>query len=58
LQHNAALKAKLAFIEEKYDFSSQAKNLNVQDFTEIKSTNEDINGTMLSFVSKLKEVQA
>ena len=32
---NAALKAKLQFIEEKYDYTSNAKNLSIEDFKEL-----------------------
>jgi hypothetical protein len=54
---NAALKAKLAFIEEKYDFTSSAKTLSVNDFKELIESNKNINDTMAGFHVKLSEVQ-
>lgn len=43
---NAALKAKLEFIEEKYDYSSAAKQMSVNDFKELMMTNSSVNTTM------------
>ena len=36
---NAALDAKLNFIEDKYDYSSTAKGLTINDFQEIMNSN-------------------
>lgn len=54
---NAALKAKLEFIEAKYDFTSSAKNLSVQDFKELIDSNKNINETMEGFHVKLSDVK-
>lgn len=39
---NAALKAKLKFIQEKYDFNSNVRNLKPDEFTELENTNQDV----------------
>ena len=36
---NAAHKAKLTFIEEKYDYTSKAKGMNLSDFKELMESN-------------------
>lgn len=57
LKQNAALKAKLDFIEQKYDYSSQAKQLSIADFKEIISSNTSVNNTLGGFTGKLENVQ-
>ena len=54
---NAALLAKLEFIESKYDYSSQAKQLSVQDFKELIASNTNVNQTFQGFTGKLENVQ-
>lgn len=54
---NAALKAKLAFIEQKYDYSSQAKNLSINDFKEVISSNLNMNDSLGGFAEKLQLIQ-
>ena len=53
---NAALKAKLEFIESKYDYTSSAKNMSLDDFKELMSSNANVNNTMGGFTSKLEAV--
>lgn len=58
---NAALRAKLTFIEDNYDYSSKAKALNLSDFKEIIDSNQNVNSSLHSFAEKLvytqKEIQ-
>lgn len=54
---NAALKAKLEFIESKYDYTSSAKNMSLEDFKELMNSNANVNSTMGGFTSKLENVQ-
>jgi hypothetical protein len=41
-QQNAALTAKLAFIQDKYDFNSNVKNLKPDDFQQLEDTNTEV----------------
>lgn len=50
---NAALKAKLEFIETKYDYTSAVKNLSPQDFSDLISSHVAVNSTMDGFKDKL-----
>ena len=43
---NAALLAKLQFIEQNYDFSSKAKALSMSDFKDIIDSNVNVNSVM------------
>jgi hypothetical protein len=54
---NAALKAKLEFIENNYDYSSAAKNMSLQDFKDIISSNINVNSSIGEFNSKLSATQ-
>lgn len=54
---NAALKAKLDFIESKYDYTSSAKNMSLEDFKDLMSSNQNVNNTMGGFTSKLENIQ-
>lgn len=54
---NAALEAKLMFIEEKYDYSSTAKGLTINDFREIMSSNTQVNTTLKNFNTNLEKIQ-
>jgi len=40
---NAALKAKLEFIENKYDYTSSAKQMSVEDFKSLMNSNSNVN---------------
>ena len=53
---NAALKAKLNFIEEKYDYTSNAKNLSIEDFKELMQSNTNVNNSLTGFADKLMNV--
>jgi len=59
---NAALKAKLDFIETKYDYTSSAKNMSLEDFKDLMNSNANVNQTMDGFTQKLigiqKEIQS
>lgn len=54
---NAALKAKLDFIEANYDYTSSAKNMTLEDFKDLMSTNSSVNQTMDGFTQKLVAIQ-
>lgn len=54
---NAALRAKLEFIEAKYDYTSSAKTLSIEDFKELMESNVRVNGTLENFNLKLSDVQ-
>jgi hypothetical protein len=54
---NAALKAKLSFIEEKYDYTSAVKALAQSDFTDLIKAHTEVNGTMENFKGQLLDVQ-
>ena len=57
MKANAALKAKLDFIESKYDYTSSAKGMSVDDFKLLMNSNANVNTTMSSFTSKLESIQ-
>jgi len=57
LRSNAALRAKLEFIEQKYDYSSAAKQMSITDFKELIQSNLSVNKTVDGFTSKLENVQ-
>jgi len=50
---NTAFNAKLKFIEEKYDYSSQAKSMKLADFKELLDSNTNMNVAIDPFVAKL-----
>ena len=50
---NTALKAKLEFIETRYDYTSSAKNMSIQDFKELIESNLNVNGTLTGFTADL-----
>ena len=54
---NAALKAKLDFIETKYDYTSSAKNMSLEDFKDLMQSNNNVNQTMDGFSQKLASIQ-
>ena len=56
-QANAALKAKLDFIEQKYDYTSSVKQLSLDDFKELMNSNTNVNETIDGFTQKLTTVQ-
>lgn len=53
----AALIAKLEFIESKYDYSSQAKGLRIEDFKDLQMSNLNVNNAIDGFASKLQMTQ-
>lgn len=54
---NAALKAKLTFIEDNYDYSSKAKALSLSDFKDIIDSNQNVNSALQGFAEKLVSTQ-
>lgn len=54
---NAALKAKLDFIETKYDYTSSAKSMSIEDFKDLMNSNANVNQTMDGFAKKLASIQ-
>lgn len=56
-QMNAALRAKLEFIQSKYDFTTNIKVLNTDDFNSLVSTNNIVNETMGNFMDRLKHIK-
>jgi hypothetical protein len=54
---NAALRAKLEFIEKSYDYSSTAKQMSIADFKELMMSNQSVNSTIEGFTGKLELVQ-
>ena len=54
---NAALRAKLEFIEQKYDYTSSAKVLKLDDFKDLINSNATVNSTIEGFNSKLADIQ-
>ena len=42
---------------QKYDYSSQAKQLSLQDFKELMASNTNVNTTIGGFTGKLEVVQ-
>jgi hypothetical protein len=56
-QMNAALKAKLEFIESKYDFTTNVNHLNSDDFKSLMNTNEMVNNTMGDFLKRLEVIK-
>lgn len=54
---NAALKAKLQFIQTKYDFTSNVNILNTDDFKSLVTSNDMVNNTVKDFVSRLDVVK-
>lgn len=55
---NAALKAKLEFIQSKYDFTTNVNVLNSDDFKTLMTSNDMVNNTMKDFMDKLEVVKA
>lgn len=51
-QMNAALQAKLDFIQSKYDFTTNVNHLNSDDFKSLMNTNEMVSHYMINFKGK------
>ena len=45
------------FIEEKYDYTSKAKSMALQDFKELMESNIGVNTSLTPFTGKLEQVQ-
>ena len=54
---NAALKAKLQFIQTKFDFTSNVNLLNTDDFKTLVTSNDMVNLTVKEFVGRLDVVK-
>ena len=56
-KQNAAWEAKKDFIEKNYDYSTVAKEMQVDYFTNLVKTNTDINKSMNAFTTNLQDIQ-
>lgn len=56
-QMNAALKAKLDFIQSKYDFTTNVNVLNSDDFKTLMNSNDMVNTTMKDFMGRLEVIK-
>ena len=56
-QANAALKAKLEFIQVKYDFTTNVNLLHTEDFKSLVTSNDMVNVTVKDFVNRLDVVK-
>ena len=56
-QENTALRAKLEFIEENYDYTSTATEMNLDIFSQIMRSNAEVNETVEGFVGKVGDVK-
>ena len=54
---NTAFTAKLKFIEDKYDYTSQAKGMDLKDFEKLMESNANMNVAIDPFVEKLSNTQ-
>jgi Mg2+ and Co2+ transporter CorA len=48
-KESAALQAKLKFIQDKYDFNSNVRQLKPDEFTELENTNEEVIWLLIYF---------
>ena len=56
-QENTALRAKLEFIEANYDYTSTATEMNLDIFSQIMRSNQEVNETVSGFVGKVGDVK-
>jgi hypothetical protein len=56
-QTNVALKSKLKFIMDTYDYKDRVEAIETEIFKKVKKTNEEVNGTVDNFISKMEAVQ-
>lgn len=56
-KNHAALSAKLQFIESNYDYSTQPKNLRLEDFRELVASNNGVNSAVEQFQGHLQKCQ-
>lgn len=56
-KNHAALTAKLSFIEANYDYSTQPKNLRLEDFRELMNSNNGVNEAVSQFQVHLQKCQ-
>ena len=56
-QENTALRAKLEFIEENYDYTSTAETMNMDIFNQIIRSNKNMNETVEGFVEQVHDVK-
>lgn len=55
-QTNVALKSKLKFIMETYDYKDRVEAIETEIFKKVRKTNEEVNGTVDDFISKMEAV--
>jgi hypothetical protein len=56
-QKKAALIAKTSFIDENYDYESNVKDMSLETFRQIQSSNDQVNNQLVSFIDKLSVSQ-
>ncbi len=56
-QDNAALRAKLEFVQNKYDFTENVNKLSLDDFRTITVTNNMVNESIHGFMEKLNVIK-
>lgn len=56
-QNQAALKAKLEYIEGNYDLSSNLKGINVETLRQVMQTNSQVNNTVTELMGKVDIVK-
>ena len=57
MQTNVALKPKLKFIMETYDYKDRVEAIETEIFSKVKKMNEQVNTTVDSFITKMDEVK-
>jgi uncharacterized protein (DUF2132 family) len=57
MQTNVALKSKLKFIMETYDYKDRVEAIETEIFSKVKKMNEQVNTTVDSFITKMDEVK-
>ena len=57
MQTNVALKSKLKFIMETYDYKNRVEAIETEIFSKVKKMNEQVNTTVDSFITKMDEVK-
>lgn len=56
-QMNAALRAKLDFIQQKYDFTTNVSVLNSDDFKSLMTSNEMVNTTIGDLMGRVNTIK-
>ena len=56
-QLNVALKSKLSFIMETYDYKDRVEGIETEVFSKVKKMNEQVNTTVDAFINKMEETK-